>query len=58
VRQEPVQPQGYLRLCIPKISSDFYVKAGATRRLIIQYLIDHLDRCMALPAATPAEIED
>jgi len=33
------------------------VKAGATRRLIIQYLIDHLDRCMALPAATPAEIE-
>jgi hypothetical protein len=33
------------------------VKAGAARRLIIQYLIDHLDRCMALPAATPAEIE-
>jgi len=38
---------------MPKLT----VKAGATRRLIIQYLIDHLDRCMALPAATPAEIE-
>ena len=34
-----------------------YVKAGAARRLIIKYLIDHLDRCMSLPAATPAEIE-
>jgi len=34
-----------------------YVKPGAARRLIIQYLIDHLDRCMSLPAATPAEIE-
>ena len=33
------------------------VNAGAARRLIIQYLIDHLDRCMSLPAATPAEIE-
>jgi len=38
---------------MPKLN----VKAGAARRLIIQYLIDHLDRCMALPAATPAEIE-
>jgi hypothetical protein len=34
-----------------------YVKAGAARRLIIKYLIDHLDRCMSLPAATQAEIE-
>ena len=38
---------------MPKLN----VKAGAARRLIIKYLIDHLDRCMALPAATPAEIE-
>jgi len=38
---------------MPKLN----VKAGAARRLIIQYLIDHLDRCMAMPSATPAEIE-
>jgi hypothetical protein len=38
---------------MPKLN----VKAGAARRLIIQYLIDHLDRCMALPVATPSEIE-
>src|SRR5262249_50414117 len=34
-----------------------YVKPGAARRLIIQYLIDHLDRCMSRRAATRAETE-
>ncbi len=37
----------------PKLNAN----AGAARRLIIQYLIDHLDRCMAQPVATPDEIK-
>src|SRR5262245_32339451 len=37
----------------PKLNAN----AGAARRLIIQYLIDHLDRCKVLPAVTPVEIE-